>query len=264
MESIPNFRDFGGYKTRHGLVIKKGLLFRSGSLARASERDLETLAGLGIRTVCDLRTVQERRKAPDRLPGRAGVNYVHIPIKARGHNESSPLWQLLSLKFGQGRRLDYGELLKDIYREYVTDFQAELGRVIRLVSDSRNLPVLIHCTAGKDRTGFACGLIQLLLGAPWEVVMADYLLSNDRLHLFKEEMRRKFRLFALAGLPGHRFLPLFEARQEYLQAAFERIEAGYGGVEDYVRLGLGVPEEARLRLNRLLLEAAPVKEREGG
>lgn len=254
MEAIPNFRDFGGYKTEDGSVIKKGLLFRSGSLARASEGDLQTLAALGIRTVCDLRTVRERQQGPDRLPGGRDINYVHIPIKARRHNEASPARQLWSLLFGSARGLDYGELLTELYQELVTDFRPELGRVIKLVGDRDNLPVLIHCTAGKDRTGVTCGLIQLLLGVPVEGVMADYLLSNNGLDLFKAEMRRKFRLFLMVGLPGERFVPLMEARREYLLAALEQIERDYGGLDDYARRGLGLSDEDRLGLKCLFLE----------
>lgn len=254
MEAIPNFRDFGGYKTSNGLVIKKGLLFRSGSLARASEGDLQRLAALGIRTVCDLRTVNERQQGPDRLPGGRDINYVHIPIKARRHNEASPMRQLWSLWFGSNRGLDYGELLTEFYRELVTDFSLELGRVIKVVGDRDNLPALIHCTAGKDRTGVACGLIQLLLGLPLERVMADYLLSNNGLDLFKAEMRRKFRLFLLAGLSSERFVPLMEARREYLLAALAQIEASYGGLDDYARRGLGLSDEDRLGLKGLFLE----------
>lgn len=265
MEAIPNFRDFGGYKTSDGLAIKKGLLFRSGSLARATEGDLQRLAALGIRTVCDLRTVQERRQGPDRLPGGRDINYVHIPIKARRHNEAGPARQLWSLLFGSARGLDYSELLTEFYQELVTDFSPDLGRVIRLVSDRDNLPLLIHCTAGKDRTGVTCGLIQLLLGLPAERVMADYLLSNNGLDLFKAEMRRKFRLFLLAGLPGERFVPLMEARPEYLLAALAQIEASYGGLDDYARRGLGLSDEDRLGLKGLFLEGvSPPGPPEGG
>ena len=254
MEAIPNFRDFGGYPTQNGLVIKKGLLYRSGSLARASERDLQALAALGIRTVCDLRTVKERQQEPDRLPAHLDINSVHIPITARRDTEAGQVRQLLSLLFGPGRGLDYGQFLTEFYREMVTDFNPELARVIRLVSDSRNLPVLIHCAAGKDRTGFACGLIQLLLGVPAELVMADYLRSNEGLDLFRAEMRRKFRLFLIVGPPRRRFLPLLEARREYLQAALEQINRSYGGLDDYARRGLGLSEKDRLGLNRLFLE----------
>jgi protein-tyrosine phosphatase len=254
METIPNFRDCGGYKTQSGLTLKKGVLYRSGSLAKASDNDLRQLAALGLKTVCDLRTLKEKSRGPDRIPGNGVVKSIHLPIKVTMHNESGFVGQLISLSLGQGRRLNYNNVAREMYQEYVTGFCAEFSQVIKLATDSRNLPLLIHCTAGKDRTGFACSLIQLLLGVPFEVVMQDYLLSNDYLRQFKIDMLNNLKLFAVLGVPVQRFLPLFEARRDYLTAAVEQIQHDYGAIEDYARQGLGLSDDDRTRLNELLLE----------
>ncbi len=254
MDSIYNFRDFGGYATQHGGHIKKGLLYRSGNLARVSARDSETFAALGIRTVCDLRTHGERRKYPDRLPADAEIRTVHLPVQGKNHNDSAYIIRLFSMIFGQARRTQYAEELKDFYQEYVSDFRAELSTVLKLAAERENLPLLIHCTAGKDRTGVACGLLQLLLGMSSELALRDYLLSNERLQGFQEMMIRRFRILKLFGVSIQRFSPLFEARQEYWEAAFAQIRRDYGSVDAYIRDGLGVSDDERRQLAALLLE----------
>jgi protein-tyrosine phosphatase len=256
MQAIHNFRDFGGYLTGDGRRIKRGLLYRSGSLAAASDADLRRLSALGIRTVCDLRTQREKAREPDRLPEDAAIKCVHLPIKVRNHDESGFLLQLLSLLLGGARRFDNDQGLIGFYREYVTDFSGVFSQVIRLAAERDNLPLLIHCTAGKDRTGFACALLQLLLGVSYKSVMEEYLLSNTHLHGFREEQMRRLRAFTLIGVRRERFLPFFEARREFLEAAHEQISHDYGTVRDYARDGLRLSEENSLRLKNLLIEAS--------
>ncbi len=254
--AIYNFRDFGGYRARDGLSLKKGMLFRSACLSGASDDDLKRLSSLGIKTVCDLRTRKERADRPDCIPLNPDMKLLHIPIKVKSHNESGFLSQVFSMAFGKGRRLNYAEAMKETYQEYVTDFRSELSGVIRLVTDGANLPILIHCTGGKDRTGFVCAVIQLALGMPGESVIQDYLLSNDHLEQFRREMLRRLRIFSIFGVPKRRFLPLLEARREYLEAAFLRMRVDYGTVEDYIRNGLCLPDGDRRRLGRVLLEGS--------
>ncbi len=254
MERVHNFRDAGGHRTEEGLRVKRGVLYRSGNLAAASEADLQRLSSLGIRTVCDLRTYGERSNHPDRTPRHTGVRSIHIPIKVDQHNESGSISRLLWLLFGKARRLDYGDIVRKSYREYVTDFHAEFSTVLRLAAESHNLPLLIHCTAGKDRTGFACSLIQRTLGVPREQVMEDYLRSNEHLDEFTEEILNRFRFIRLFGVTRDKVLPLFEARSEYLEAAFDQIRRDYGTVGSYIRDGLSFSDQDRRRLKSLLLE----------
>lgn len=254
LESIHNFRDFGGYKTQNGLMLKRGLLYRSASLERASDNDLKKLSALGIQTIIDLRTNKEKQKNPDRSPENSPLKFIHIPIKVKMHNESGFIWQLLSLLFGKARKIDYHEAMKVIYREYITNFRSQFSEIIMLVSDSRNLPLLIHCVGGKDRTGFACSLIQLILGVPVETVMHDYLKTNDHSHELKDEIQKRLKKFSSFGVAIEKFFPLLEARKEYLEAAFNQMRNDFGTVDDYIRDGLNFSDEDRLNLKDLLLE----------
>ena len=253
MESIHNFRDFGGYKTLNGSMIKKGLLFRSGSLANISDDDMLQLSELGIRTICDLRSSREKRDQPGSIPDNWEWKYIHIPINGGMQDESGYISQLYSLLFGEARKINFNDVAIQAYRKYVTDFHAEVAEIINLTSVSENLPILIHCTAGKDRTGFACSVIQLLLEVPFELVMQDYLRTNNHLHEFREGMLKKLRVLSIVGVPKQKFVPLFEARSDYLEAAYDQIRHDYGTVDDYFREGLGFSDQDRYRLNNLLI-----------
>ncbi len=254
MEAIYNFRDFGGCPAQDGRRVKQGVLFRSGSLAQATPADLEALAALGIRTVCDLRTPGERRRGADRLPGGA-VQYVHLPVVIRRYSQGVVGNLLHALASGQGRRLDYTRTAVEAYREYATAKRQQLAALLRLAIQPGSLPLLIHCMAGKDRTGFACALIQGLLGVPQEQVMAEYLLSNRHLQDFTAGMLARFAFLRRVGIAPEQFLPLFEVRPAYLLAALEAIRQEYGTLDDYARDGLHFSDGERERLQALLLEA---------
>lgn len=254
VKSVHNFRDFGGYKVRCGAQVKKGMLFRSATLANATGEDLEKIFACGIRTVCDLRTHRERSAKPYAIPAGSDARYFHIPIKVRQHDESCIFLRLFSLVFGKARRMDFSETLREIYQELITDFSSEFSQILKLVSEKSNLPVLIHCTGGKDRTGIACALIQSALGMPARTVEYDYLISNERLRTMKTDVLKKLRFLFLMGVSRNKFLPIFEARSEYLDAAYGRIKNEFGTVDEYLRHGLGLTEQDRCRLSALLLE----------
>jgi len=256
MELIYNFRDFGGYQTESGKTVKKGLLYRSGGLDQASENDLNDLDSLGIRTLIDLRTSQERSEAPDCLPIGWDGQVVHLPMKMLVTPKSSRLASLYSIMFGEARKLEFEEVARGTYRDYVIPYQDELSKILRMVMQVDNLPILIHCTAGKDRTGVACSILQRVLGVPDEIVMRDYLLSNEWLNEYNRAMLKRLRFLILLGFSNNRFLPLLEARREYLEAAFSQIKDEYGDFWKYLQEGLGFSDEERNKLIELLLQEA--------
>lgn len=244
-KSIHNFWDCGGCTTQNGSRIRKHVLFRSGTLAHATESDLATLTHLGIRTICDLRSQQEQRKRPDRLPHTQNLRYVHIPVKnITGLATFFNIWI---------RGKDSSELLKRLYRVFITDFNREFADVLHLLTDPTNLPLLIHCTAGKDRTGFACATIQLALGVPLADVRRAYLHSNTQLRPFQEEMLQKLRPLIRLGFAPHNFSPFFEVRAAYLDAALAQIRETYGTIDAYLRRGLRLTPAKKTQLQENLL-----------
>ena len=255
MESINNFRDFGGYKTLNGASLKKGLLYRSGDLSKATDADLETIASLGIKTVCDLRSEIERRNEPDRIPVAKPFTFFNIPMRPIIDYHGRSLHRLFSLMFGNERRMDYVAVSYQAYREYATRYLPQLKALFHRISDPENLPLLIHCSAGKDRTGVVASLIQMVLGVSIETVMDDYLKTNGNLNTYTEDIFRKLSKLGYFGIPWKKLYgPLFAARSDFLDAAFTQVKEEFGAVDEWIRRGLGFSEKEQLALATVLYD----------
>lgn len=255
MEAINNFRDFGGYRTKNGSRLKKGTLYRSGDLSKATDADLERIHAFGIKTICDLRSEGERKHEPDRVPAVHPFTFFNIPMRPIVDYHGRSLGRLLSLMFGSERRRDYVAESYQAYRDYATRYLPQLKALFQRISDPENLPVLIHCSAGKDRTGVVSSLIQLVLGVPFETVMDDYLKTNWHLNAYKEDVFRRLSRLGLFGIPWKElYAPLFAARTDFLNAALEQIREEFGAIDDWFRRGLGLSEKDQLTLASILIE----------
>lgn len=243
MQSINNFRDFGGYRTQNGTRLKEGLLYRSGDLSKATDADLERITSLGIKTVCDLRSELERRKEPDRVPTAKPFTFFNLPMRPIIDYHGRSLHRLFSLMFGSERRVDYVAESYQAYREYATRYLPQLKALFQRISNPENLPVLIHCSAGKDRTGVVSSLLQLVLGVSAESVMEDYLKTNERLDAYTEEIFRRLSKLSYFGVPWKMYAPLFDARTEYLNAALTQVKEEFGTIGEWFRRGLGFSEK---------------------
>jgi protein-tyrosine phosphatase len=251
LDGAHNFRDLGGYRTGDGRTLRWGRLYRSDALADLSDADLAYLRRLGLRRVVDFRSPGERERDEDRLPETPGLEIALRPIFGDALDPRALQDRLLS---GEARGAELARLLVEANRAFVTDFGDVYAAFLRDLADAEELPLLFHCTAGKDRAGFAAAVALLALGVPREAVMRDYLLTND---YSADHTRRVLRLIHWASLfraDPEQIRPLFEARPEYLQAAFDTIDAKYGGVDRYLREGLGVDAGLRARLRDNLLE----------
>lgn len=227
IDGAPNLRDLGGHPAAGGRTVKWGLVFRSDDLNDLSDRDVGVLEKLGIRTYVDFRTGHEAESWPDRIPEGVGVG-VNIPVDA-GRVMGRFREDGLTLRKTMG-------IMISVYRDLVNEHQAAFRQFFALLHNPDNLPLLFHCTAGKDRTGFAAAMFLTALGADRETVMADYLQS--RIFLQK-------RYAAGADYPEV-LAPLYSVEPEFLQAAFEVIDRKYDGPEAFLSRQLGV-DEARLR-----------------
>ncbi len=259
MHSIHNFRDFGGYATQNGTRLKKGLLYRSGDLSKATPADLERLSALGIKTICDLRSEHERLVEPDRFPDVEPVTFFNIPMRPIIDYHARSLRRLFSLMFGRERRMDYVAESHKAYREYATEYRPQLKSLFQRISSPENLPVLIHCSAGKDRTGVVSSLIQQMLGVSPEAAMDDYLQTNDNLGAYTEEIVERLKKLAYFGVPWKMYMPLFDARIDYLESTFEQIKKEFGTIGDFARSGLKLLDDDISRLANVLLEKRQVQ-----
>jgi protein-tyrosine phosphatase len=209
-------------------------LYRSDHLGALDEADAREIAALGIRRVLDFRGVQERAAAACRLPG---VTVHSLPIEPT-------IVQKLSDLLAAGHRLTGAEVtahMQDTYRGFVRHNTERFAEFFAHLLASGE-PTVFHCTAGKDRTGFAAALLLKAVGASDDEVMHDYLLTNDRLVLPQESRM---------GLPREAMVVLWRVQPDFLRAAFEEAEASWGSVDAYLREGLAIGPAERERLAAL-------------
>ncbi|MER7766032.1 tyrosine-protein phosphatase [Kitasatospora sp. NPDC096140] len=253
-----NARDLGGYRAADGRILRRGVALRSDGLNHVTAEDLGPLAELGLRRVVDLRSMDEVREAGrDRLPD--GVALHHFPLLATDFDIYVMIRDALSDASAQRQRALLGDgragaMMTGLYRWFVTDRVARerFAALLRLLAAPEGPPLLFHCSAGKDRTGWAAALLMTALGVDRATVLDDYLLTNERSAAVVERVLGDFAARGLMREP-ELLLPVFQADRAYLDAAFAEVEAGWGGFEPFWREGLGLDDDvlAGLRVNLL-------------
>jgi protein-tyrosine phosphatase len=251
LSGAPNFREVGGYATSDGRRVKKGVLYRSGDLASLNLRDLEKLSILGIRQVFDLRHDSESSGNPDLLPSNSGISLVEIPVFYVPLDRRESRRKILDAEVEDGH---FHQLLIEANRAFALDFTHQWSEVVQGLALPGALPVLIHCVDGKDRTGFVVAVILRAVGVPPDVILEDYLLSNNRLEGRIDRLSFLASLGSLFRIPRSEIRPLLEVRQEYLEAAFAAIDEKYGSFDAYLEEGLGLNSDTLARLRYALLE----------
>ena len=254
LETAPNLRDAGGYRSADGRWVRMGIVYRSDQLDRLDDGDLARLAALDLGTVVDLRTRTEREREPDRMP--AGADHVVLDVAADAAGSvGGDMRQAMSM-IAAGRG---AELLTTANRDFVIQPSARsayAGLLTRIATQDRGL--LYHCTAGKDRTGWASAVLLSLLGVPRETVMQDYLASNVYL---AEKNRATLAAVARSGTamdPAH-LETVMTVRASYIEAAFAEVDRRHGSMEAYAHDALGIDAEALERLRaRMLVGGLPV------
>ncbi|GAA0343950.1 hypothetical protein GCM10008967_37990 [Bacillus carboniphilus] len=248
LEGSFNFRDLGGYQTVDGRRVKQGLLYRSGNLSRLTESDMEIIKPLGIKKICDLRGDDEVERFPDPLIAEAV--WHHTPILS----DEMMLGQVGEhTSFAdQLRKTKPGELLLNLNKKMVS-YRNAFRKVLDVLLTEPQTPLLFHCMAGKDRTGAVAALILSVLGVPRNVILEDYLYTNETL----EEANANFYAIGYNDLPNidQKVLEaLFEARAEYIHAYLDELEAGFESAEVYAVEVLGLSLEDIDTLKSHLLE----------
>jgi len=251
LEGAPNFRDLGGYATEDGYSVRWGILYRSDNLAHLTDADLEKVGTLGIRLVCDFRGPDEKAEEPDRLPATdppavAELEIVDASFSATGLRE----------KIGSGDldSVDLRQLLIDANHLFAGRFSPQYAAMFDRITRPENLPALVHCTAGKDRAGFASALILRTLGVPMETVAEDFLLTNHYTAAKVERTLLMIRVFSLFRADPERVRPVLGVEPAYLEAAFDEIDARFGSFDRYRREALGLDDTRLAAFRELALE----------
>lgn len=228
-----NFRDLGGFPARNGRLTAWGRLFRTDGLSRLTPDDLAYLETLRIACVADFRTDEERLSEPDRLPHSVGRTLA-LPIMP-GRIGAGTLKEAFAGGVGD-------TFMEALYRSLVED-EASINAYRTLfaaVQNEEQLPLMFHCSAGKDRTGFAAAVILLSLGVDERVVMADYMESARCL---------KGKYDAVIQAHPDR-AALFGVKPSYLAAALDAVRGRSGSVDAYIK-ELGIDAD---RMGELFLQ----------
>lgn len=254
-EKLSNFRDLGGLTTVDGRTLKTGVLFRSEELSRMTANDLARLRGFNLKLICDLRSPRERREKQSPATLTETIRVVNIPMLPPANLDAGSRKLLLSFLFGSSGGDRFREFSRACYHSIAFEQTSRIREVITLLSSEENLPALIHCSAGKDRTGFLAALIQLLAGAPYEMVMDDYLLTNDHILPRLERFIKWMRIMTLCQVSPERIRLVAMAHHEFLDEVHTLIVKNYGSVETYLCEACKIESDTLRSLkNQLLVE----------
>lgn len=249
-EGVDNFRDFGGYGTACGRGLRSGVLFRSANHARATEADLAALQALGLSVIVDLRRSVERSRDPSRRWEPFAATVIENDIEGdhadwadalRDSDLTVEWFRRDAMSFYRKALLEARHI--DLFRRYFETLETAPGAV------------LVHCAAGKDRTGLLCALTHHVAGVHPDDTLADYLLTNDPAHL---ERRVEAGVRWIAEKIGRPVGPdavrqALSVEPAYLEAAFAAMRDAYGTTDRYLAEALGVDARRRERLQARLL-----------
>ena len=253
LEAVENFRDYGDYAAAGGRQLKKGRLYRSASHGRATDADLAAIDALGLAVIVDLRRPGEREKDPPRRG--PGFNGRVIQNDEGEGADDDPWWNFVKSS----------DLSEEAFRGYLREYyrtapykprHLDLFARYFLVLAAGEGPVLIHCAAGKDRTGVLAALTHHVAGVHRDDIVADYLLTNN-----PQRMAARAPMVAevIAAETGRTptdaaIRAAIGVEAEYLDEAFRAMEASHGSLDAYLEQALGVDAALRAQLEAQLLE----------
>jgi protein-tyrosine phosphatase len=243
LEGGVNFRDMGGYRAADGRTVRWRRLFRSGTMGRLTPGDYDTLAGHGIRTIIDLRTGVEQEDDPNLWAREAGIGYW-----SRDHDETfGNLHEMAG--FGIATAEEAHEVMCAGYRHLPVQHAPAYAEMFRRIA-AGGVPIVINCTAGKDRTGAGAALVLAALGVPREIIAADFQMTERSVDLAvaltgRRKSRHADRYLDLAE-PVKRALG--RAHPEYILAMLDAVESEFGGIAGYLeRAGFSAPDLEAIR-----------------
>ena len=239
LEGASNVRDLGGWPAAGGAHVRFGAVFRSASLGRLTAADAHRLEQTGLRTVVDLRGEIEQERAPSQLDALPGVAVHFLPIEPSlgGPRRTDTVARAATAE-------DALAMMRRAYKSYALDWWPRYAALFDLLLRAERRPLLFHCTAGKDRTGFGAALVLAALGVGHDAILEDYM-ATDRLWQGDAAIR--------AALPPAVADVLLAVHGELLDVAFAAIRDAYGSLDAYLEQRIGLDPARRERLREALL-----------
>ncbi len=250
-DGLTNFRDFGGYATTDGKRVRKGILFRSDELSKLSRADMARMNQIGLKLICDLRTETEQKSNKSRMLNQ-GVEVKNLAMQDK--SQEFTRLEFIRYLIRHGKDIDFEQTMKDMYDHMGTGSKSTLQKLFTLLSEKEKFPILIHCTGGKDRTGFIVAIIQLFLGIPYESVLEDYLHSNICIGPRMKKAEKMIRLMSFYRVPAERIRPMLEVKRDYLEDVLQGIMSRHANIEEYLKNECGVSQQHLERFKELALE----------
>ncbi|UYW02397.1 tyrosine-protein phosphatase [Flavobacterium agricola] len=247
-KKVANFRDLGGLKTKDGRYVNWGRFYRSDALNGLQDNEFAYINQLGIAKVYDLRSDFEIGNAKDHLP--KSVTYEHFPIFA---DKNSGMLQGLQQKMNDGILTvqDAEELLVNANQTFANEDADKFNNLLHQIFVQDQHPNLFHCTAGKDRTGYTAALILAVLGVDKQTILDEYEMTNfytaDKIEALKKGYAEKAATSQVQIEP-EAIGALMSVDRKYLEAAFDIIDAKYGGIDAYIKNQLGFSDQQRQAL----------------
>ncbi len=248
LEGTLNFRDLGGYPTSDGRRVRWGRVYRSDSLAQLTQADWARLHQMGIGTIVDFRRVAEVEAAPTSPPPGTSYHRAHFAIGSLGADQRELLDRVLA---GEIDSIGVDEV-QQIYMDMVYDHAESFGALLTTIAEPGRLPVVFHCTAGKDRTGLAAAFLLSALGVREDLILDDYELTN-RYRTARRLVALRPRL-AEAGVELGRVLPYLSAPRQVMAGVLSHLDREFGSVSGYLTELAGVDRQVLEELRRLLVE----------
>jgi protein-tyrosine phosphatase len=248
-----NFRDIGGYRTLDGRTVRWGQVYRAGVLSYFTDGDHGSLTELQVRSICDLRRAEEREREPTRWPGSA------VPQLLQSEDGISPPMIRSFAAKRPSTAAGMFDAMIDLYRVLPVWMASRVRSMFECIANGA-VPLVVHCAAGKDRTGVAIAVLLRSLGVPTQTVLEDYLLTNDTGDF--EAFIRSRQVAQLGLTDAHHPLlsmpedvrrVLFSAETAFLDAALETIERDWGSIEQYLQAS-GVSVAMREKVTAAMLD----------
>lgn len=235
---MKNFRDLGGHKSVDGRCVKNGLFFRSAHLNNLNKEDIEKLKSLNIKYIFDYRSDHEAQNLPSTII--ENIENIRIPamdMPSKKDVNFGSVEEMIEELFEKDGAFN---MLKESYYKLPTN-NPSYKKLIELIKNPKNLPILNHCTAGKDRTGVGCAIILTILGVAREDIIKDYLKSNEYSQSAIEEYIKLNPEYKDVSIDKLNYI--FGVNEDYINTAFKKIDENYDNIEEYLYKEFNLTQE---------------------